>query len=218
MTFDRPFKGRTMRRFLGIALTIVVAAAACKTIREELPTQPEPSDPDAPLAGGPMIPAAPTPSPSPTPEDETPLPADPGGGGGGTSASCGEPVPPGISRVNVKVFASQPSRVILDATPLVGPDGTYCQLIGYTDGRSFCPVRPAGHPERTACEALRVGSATDTGRIGPTWSAAGRPCQGESGGTSCLNHSDNQYLVYAYGAGTFRACVAGGACGQIALP
>ena len=219
MTFERPFTGRTMRRLLGLALTIVVAAAACKTIREELPTQPEPSDPDAPLAGGPMIPAAPTPSPSPTPQDETPLPANPGagGGGGGASASCGEPVPPGISRVNVKVFTQQASRVILDATPLVGPNESYCQQIGYTDGRSMCPVRPAGHPERTACEALRVGSA-DTGRIWPTWSANGRPCRGESGGASCQNHPDNQYLVFAYGAGTFRACVVGGACGQTTLP
>jgi hypothetical protein len=120
--------------------------------------------------------------------------------------------------VNVKVLTQQPSRSILDATPLVGPDETYCEQIGYTDGRSFCPVRPPGHPERTACEAERVGSATDTGRIGPTWSANGGSCQGESSGASCLNHPDNQYLVFAYGAGTFRACVAGGTCGQIVLP
>jgi hypothetical protein len=210
-----------------LALTLVVAAAACKTIREELPTQPGPSDEaQTSLAGGPLIPAAPTPSPSPTPEDDGPLPATPGAGGGGGgsgeggggSAACGEPVPPGISRVNVKVFAQQPDRVILDATPLVGPDETFCQLIGYTDGRLFCPVRPPGHPERTACEALRVGAAADTGRIGPTWSAEGRPCQGQSPGASCLNHPDNQYLLFAYGAGTFRACAAGGTCGQITLP
>ena len=221
MTFDRPVAGRAMRRLLGLTLTIVFVAAACKTIREELPTQPESTDPDAPQAGGATIPAAPTPSPSPTPEDLAPLPAEPGSGGGsgggGASASCGAPQPPAISRVNVKVFARQASRVILDATPLVGPNEDYCRQIGFTDGRSMCPVRPAGHPERTACEALRVGSA-DTGRIGPTWSADGHPCRGEGGGASCQNHPDNQYLVFAYGAGTFRACVAGGACGQIALP
>jgi hypothetical protein len=179
VTFDRPVTGRTMRRLLGLALTVVVAAAACKTIREELPTQPGPSDPDDPLAGGPMIPAAPTPTPTPAPEEQSPLPAPPGsggdggGGGAGGSASCGDPVPPAISRVNVKVHSRQSSRDILDATPLVGPNATYCRQIGYTDGRSFCAVRPPGHPEREACEAQRVGSAADTGRLGPTWSANG---------------------------------------------
>jgi hypothetical protein len=213
-----------MRRILGLALTVLTLAAACKTIREELPTQPEPSETDDPRAGGLLIPAAPTPTPTPPPAEQAPLPAPPGSGGGGTggggeaSASCGDPAPPAISRVNVKVHARQTSRHILDATPLVGPSQTYCQQIGYTDGRSYCPVRPPGHPERTACEAQRVGSAADTGRIGPTWTANGQRCQGGTGGTSCLNHPDNQFLVFAYGAGTFRACVAGGVCGRIVLP
>ena len=200
-----------MRRLLGLALTVAVVAGACKTIREELPTQSESPEHDL-LAGGPMIPAAPTPSP---PQDPGPLPPE---GGGDTSASCGEPAPPQISRVNVKVHSTQASRVILDATPLVGPNGVYCALIGYTDGRSFCAVRTAGHPERAACEALRVGSASDTGRTGPTWSARGQGCQDQTSGTSCQNHPNNQYLVYAYGSGPFRACVAGGVCGQIGLP
>ena len=94
----------------------------------------------------------------------------------------------------------------------------YCRAIGFTDGRAFCPVRPEGHPERLACEAAVVGRASDTGRAGPTWSADGRRCTGPDGGTSCLNHRENQYLAFAYGAGVFRACAASGVCGEITLP
>ena len=118
----------------------------------------------------------------------------------------------------MKVLSQGASRTVLDSTPLVGPDPDYCLQVGFTDGRLFCAVRPDGHPERPACEGLRVGTATDTGRVGPTWSVDGRPCQGRRAGASCQNHPDNQYLVYAYGAGTYQACVGGGACGQIVLP
>lgn len=211
-----------MRRHLWLGLTIVVAAAACKVVREAPPTGSDTSDLEARNAAASMIPDEPSPSPLPTPRIQAPLPVEPGpggaGDGGAPSGSCGEPLPSGLSRLNVKVFATQSARVVLDATPLVGPDAAYCQLIGYTDGRSFCPVRPPGHPERTACEALVVGSAVDTGRTGPTWSADGRPCEGPAGEPSCQNHPSNQFLVFAYGAGTFRACAAGGTCGQITLP
>jgi hypothetical protein len=107
---------------------------------------------------------------------------------------------------------------VLNATPLVGPDGVYCRLIGYSDGRLYCPVRPDGHPEREACEALQVGRATDTGRIGPTWTANGAPCLGRGGAVSCANHPDNQFLAISYGAGIFRACIAGGICGDYVAP
>jgi hypothetical protein len=208
-----------MRRLLGLALIVAASAGACKTIREELPT--DSSDLEE-VTGASLIPAAPTATPTPDPAQAEPLPAPPGSGGGGgsggeTSGSCGLPAPPQITRVNVKIHTRRPGRTILDATPIVGPDVDYCRAIGYTDGRSLCPVRPAGHPERAACEAARVGTAADTGRIGPTWSADGRPCGDESGGASCINHPDNQFLVFANGTGTFRACVAGGACGKIEL-
>ena len=210
-----------MRRLLGFALTVAFAAGACKAVREELPTQ---SQSPEEVAGVPLIPVPPTPSPVPT--DAPPLPAEGdddeasegGRAGEDISGTCNDPVPPQISRVNVKVLSTRPSRVILDATPLVGPNGDYCAQIGYTDGRSFCAVRPPGHPERAACEALRVGSASDTGRVGPTWSAGGQGCRGEAGSTSCENHPDNQYLVFAWGSGRVRACVAGGTCGQVVLP
>jgi hypothetical protein len=163
--------------------------------------------------------SAPTPTPSPgtLPEDE-PLPATPGDAGGGSSSACGDPTPPPVSRVNVKVHLRQPSRMVLDSTPLVGPDVAYCRLIGYTDGRSFCPVRPEGDPERESCEATLVGRAADTGRFGPTWSANGRACDGSAVDGSCQNHPDNQYLAFAYGSGRFQACTAGGVCGEVTLP
>jgi hypothetical protein len=200
-----------MRSALPLVLVAFVLATACRTTHEDLPTEPESGldvaslIPDAPTS-------SPTPSPSPPP-DTGPLPTPPGGGT--VSADCGAPLPPPVSRVKVKMHLVQPTHTVLDSTPLVGPDVVYCRAIGYTDGRSFCPVRPDGHPEREACEALRVGRASDTGRVGPTWSADGRPCRGPETRASCLNHPDNQFLVYAYGSGTFRACVAGGVCGEV---
>jgi hypothetical protein len=200
-------------------MAVVLSLGACSTPQEETPTMP-----DA-LAGRNLIPEAPLdePSPSPTPDLTGTFPPDQGGwaGGGGAAGdtgTCAAPIPPPIARLNVKILFTQANRLVLDATPLVGPDGAYCREIGFTDGRLFCPVRPEGHPERLSCEALRVGSASDTGRTGPTWTANGRPCQGGGQGTYCVNHPDNQYLVYAYGTGTFRACVTGGACGERVVP
>lgn len=167
-----------------------------------------------------LIPSAPAPQPTPTPTpgavpDEEPLPAD---AGGVASAGCGEPAPPAVRQIKVTVHGTQAARAVLDSTPLVGPNAAYCRQIGFTDGRLFCPVRPEGHPERAACEAARVGRAADTGRVGPTWSANGKRCDGADGGASCLNHTDNQFLAFAYGAGKFRACAASGVCGEITLP
>jgi hypothetical protein len=109
-------------------------------------------------------------------------------------------------------------RLILDSTPLVGPNADYCRQIGFTDGRQFCPVRPEGHPERFACEAGIVGQARDTGRIGPTWSANGAGCVSGAGNLPyCNNHPDNQFLVFAVGAGTFQACAQSGVCGAVVI-
>jgi len=169
-----------------------------------------------------LIPTAPAPQPTATP---TPVPPDdiivvtPGGGDGTTnSASCGNPFPPPVARFNVKVLSHQADRYTLDSTPLVGPDGSYCARVGFPD-RTFCPVRQEGDPERSACEAAIVGVADDTGRAGPKWTANGGDCDGtDHGGASCVNHSSNQYLVFAFGAGTFKACAESGVCGAISLP
>jgi hypothetical protein len=174
-----------------------------------------------------LIPSAPAPQPTPTPTpgtgtspDPDTFPAAPGSPGdadGGASAGCGDPTPPEVTRMNVTVHGRLPGRVLLDSTPLVGPDAAYCRQIGFTDGRLHCPVRTEGSPERAACEAARVGRAADTGRVGPTWSANGKGCGGD-GGASCVNHPDNQFLVFAYGSGRFQACAATGVCGEITLP
>jgi hypothetical protein len=208
------------------ALAVAVALSSCDGGSDPAPTHPSPL-PDAAS----LIPAAPAPQPTPTPapgatpSDPEPWPAIPGTGGGGVdggvggdAGSCGSPAPPPISRVRVSVHSSNGERMTLDSTPLVGPDVDYCRLIGFTDGRSFCPVRTEGNPERFACEAALVGRASDTGRIGPTWSVDGRPCDGYGDVASCENHSDNQFLAYAWGHGTFRACTAAGACGDLVVP
>ena len=190
----------------------VLLSAACGGGRSEparTATQPE-------MASVPTAPA-PQPTPTPTPGAEPePLPGD--GGGGGVSGQCGEPMPPAVTRMALKVHGTSGERSLLDSTPLVGPDADYCRIIGFTDGRTICPVRMEGSPDREACEAERVGQAADTGRPGPTWSANGKRCDGPDGGTACLNHSENQYLVWAYGVGRFRACTASGVCGELALP
>jgi hypothetical protein len=197
----------------------LVAVSSCTGGKTSTPTERLPG-------AASLIPSAPAPQPTPTPVPtptpaEEPIPATPGGGGGGgsdVSGACGAPAPPPLSRINVKVHAELTGRAVLDATPLVGPDAAYCRLVGFTDGRSFCAVRSEGTADRQACEAALVGRAEDTGRSGPTWSANGKPCDGPDGGTSCLNHPDNQYLAFAYGSGTFRACAESGVCGEIKRP
>jgi hypothetical protein len=153
---------------------------------------PDPEDsPDDPEGGDPT-------------DDPTPEPGPPPGSG------CGAPEPPEIRTFNVKVHHRGPESWTLDSTPLVGPDVAYCKEIGFTDGRSFCPVRPEGHPERKTCETFAVGYAEDTGRPGPTWRWDGSFCNGRPG---CENHPDNQYFVKAFAGGTYEACARNGACG-----
>ena len=100
----------------------------------------------------------------------------------------------------------------LDSTPLV-VDRAYCAEIGFTDGRSFCPVRPEGHPQRAACELYAVGLALDTNRPGPTWYFKDGFCTGKPSG--CMNSPDNQYQLKIYVSGTFKACARNGVCGDV---
>ncbi len=207
-----------------ISLGAVVAAGAvlvgCHTITEELPTQP--SDAERPATGILTIPIPaltvgdPTPTPTPTPSPEpppppeptpepTPEPPPPGGTGG-----CGPPYPPEIQKVKAKVHIKGANKWTLDSTALVaGAD--YCREIGFTDGRSRCPVRPEGHPEREACEEYAVGLARDTGRPGPTWERDGELCDG----FACENHPNNQHLLWAYKNGRYKACAKNGVCGGV---
>jgi len=211
-------------RLVGVAAAGIALAAAChEAIREELPTLPSatpaPLIPIVPVGAAPQLGPRPAPGlpgqPGTPGGDEEPLPAQPPGGDGGVSGTCSDPAPGPATRVDVKVHIAGASRLVLDATVLVGPDDAYCRLIGFTDGRRFCPPRPEGHPERFACDAALAGRAADTGRAGPTWRVNGGACVFSSG---CENHPDNQFLAFAYGPGTYQACVASGVCGAHVVP
>ncbi|HEX9187623.1 MAG TPA: hypothetical protein VGB87_11150 [Vicinamibacteria bacterium] len=125
-------------------------------------------------------------------------------------SGCGRPYPPPITRFNCKVHIKSPQYYTLDSTPIVGPDGPYCRSIGYDDGRTLCPIRPEGAPDRVACENWRVGKARDTGRPGPTWTKAdGGLCTGPESG--CQNHPDNQYSLFTFESGTYVVTAENGA-------
>ena len=205
------------RTACGVALGTLFLTG-CHTITEELPTQPTKTPgsgvltvaiPSIPVVGTPAPTPTPTPvvapTPAPTPE-ATPTPPPSAGG-------CGNPLPPEVTRMNTKIHIRGANRWTLDTTPLVGPDGDYCRKIGYTDGRLFCPVRTEGTSDRIACETYAIGTAKDTGRAGPTWYRDGQLCTGEISG--CQNHEDNQYLLYVYKGGLYKACTRDGVCGDV---
>ncbi len=125
-------------------------------------------------------------------------------------SGCGRPYPPPISRFNCKVHLLAPECYTVDATPIVGPNKDYCASVGYTDGRSLCPIRPEGFPDRIPCENWRVGRARDTGRYGPTWTnGEGVPCTGPD--SNCRNSGDNQYQVCVFRSGRVKATAENGA-------
>jgi hypothetical protein len=138
------------------------------------------------------------------------FPVDRGADAPPVGSGCGRPYPPPVTRFNCKVHLKSNEFYTLDSTPIVGPDMDYCALIGYTDSRSLCPVRPEGAPDRVACENWRVGKAKDTGRVGPTWRKAdGSFCTGPESG--CANHPDNQYQLFTYRSGTYTVEAENGA-------
>jgi len=196
-----------------VALAFILVG--CHTITEELPTQPTKTPaspiltvpiPKIPVGGTPTPSPTATPKPTPTPTPAaTPTPTPPPGTGG-----CGNPLPPGISRMNTKIHLRGPAHWTLDTTPLVH-DRDYCRQVGFTDGRTECAVRPEGSPDRSACEAYAIGSADDTGRPGPTWYRNGALCNG----TDCENHPDNQYLLWANLSGRYEACTKDDVCGAV---
>jgi len=138
------------------------------------------------------------------------FPVDRGADAPPVGSGCGRPYPPPISRFNCKVHIKTTEYYTLDSTPLVGPNPDYCNAVGFTDGRTICPVRVDGSPDRKACENWRVGKARDTGRWGPTWTRAdGTPCTGAA--SSCANHPDNQYALNTYAPGSYMATAENGA-------
>lgn len=167
----------------------------------------------AAACGGGSSPSAPTPTPRPT-AVPTPSPTPVSPDIPPAASGCGQPYPPPISRVIVKVHIQTPEYWTLDSTAQVGPDMAYCREIGFTDNRSWCPVRPEGHPEREACENWAVGKAEDTGRYGPTWAREGETwCTGPASG--CMQHPENQHQLNVIAGGYYNACVKNEVCGWV---
>ena len=207
------------------ALAVCCLFAWACSLPEKTPTEPQPVQSVAPAPTAEPNPVAtptptigsappktsPTPEPSAQPSPE-PTPTPDAGTPGEGGAECGSPLPPPLSRFNVKVHIKGTVSWVLDSTPLVGPDAAYCAKIGFPD-RSVCPVRPEGNPQRQACELYIVGRAADTGRPGPTWYHGTSLCTGGSSG--CDNHADNQYLLVVYTGGNYRACGQNGVCGDV---
>ena len=124
-------------------------------------------------------------------------------------SGCAAPYPPPVTRMLCNVHLRSPEFDTLDSTPLVGPDVAYCAAIGYTDGRSWCPVRQPGAADRVACEVWRVGVAKDTGRPGPTWTKGdGSYCTGPTSG--CQNSPDNQFQLLVQAGGPYVVTAANG--------
>ena len=165
-------------------------------------------------AAGPTTPlptpsATPAPVPTPTPDPNVP----PLGSG------CGKPYPPPISRLHVKVLYKGQEFWTVDSTPLVGPNQEYCLSIGFVDGRSICPLRPEGAPDRAACEEWRAGTATDTGKPGPTWTfielGTGKESYcNDASEAPCDHHPNGPFTVKAFKGGRYRVCTEGGACAE----
>jgi hypothetical protein len=209
-----------MIRRAGVFLAAALVVAGCHTIYEELPTAPSSNpSPKAPSSGVlkvsiPTIPTpTPTPAPTPTPgPNPTPTPGPNPTPTPGPQGGCGTPIPPPLWNINTKIHIRGPNRWTLDSTPIVH-DREYCAEIGFTDGRIDCPVRTEGSPDRVACEILALGYAADTQRPGPTWTRNGNYCSGNAG--DCDNHEENQFLLYAYGSGLYKACSKDGVCGSV---
>jgi hypothetical protein len=123
-----------------------------------------------------------------------------------------------ITRFTVKVHLKEADSWTVDTTPLVGPNGEYCLSIGFTDGRTICPLRPEGAADREACELWRTGKAKDTGQLGPTWTVTLKDgttsyCTGPQG--PCDRHPAGPFSVKAFTGGLYRACSEAGACGEV---
>lgn len=93
---------------------------------------------------------------------------------------CVNPTPGPVAFMDIKIHIPGQNWWWIDATPLVGQhasgtgalgstatcrrDAGYCRLIGFDDGRGYCPARPEGHSDRGVCDM-----AVTSGGIFWTW-------------------------------------------------
>jgi hypothetical protein len=110
--------------------------------------------------------------------------------------------------MKLKIHINNGYRKQLDSKPIVANIDGYCGKAGFNPDARYCETRPEGNLQREACDALVVGKAEDTGKIGPTWTWDGNPCSavgdtGDKGG--CVN-MENQFLIVAKGPGEYLAC------------
>jgi len=170
------------RRFLAGAafvVVVVVGAARCGSSSAAPPTTPT---------------VAPTlaPTPVPTPVGIV-LPA---------GMVC-DPTPPPLLRLNVSEWRPHGDGWVLNSDPVVPNVDHFCDRAGFGDWK-FCFTRPEGDPQRVSCDYLMTGTASDTGRWGPTWTVDGWACDGRA---ACINDVDNQFKAVARGPGLYEACV-----------
>jgi hypothetical protein len=155
------------------------------------------SDPSTPTpVRMPVVVASPTPAPSPTPAKAATLP--PG-------MVCGDPTPPPMLRMNVRIHGYEGSRVVFDSKPVVPNTNGYCDKAGFGDWK-YCDTRPEGHPERVACDYLVAGISEETGRWGPTWYFGDTLCGSDP--TKCAHHPTEQFMTVGKVKGTYEACAA----------
>jgi len=167
------------------------------------------SDSTTPSTPGTPVPTA-TPAPTPT-----------------ASALTCNPTPPAIYGIRIAVVDAATYRKTLKATPLVANYDGYCGKVGFDPNQMYCTTRTDTDPARAACDAVAVGRAGDTGRMGPIWYWEGKACAQTGDQQGCENHPTDQFLAYAKGGGEYAACAApnipyepdgGSRCGILQLP
>ena len=155
------------------------------------------SDPAAPTpVRTPVVVASPTPAPTPTPAKSATLPK---------GMVCGNPTPPPMLRMNVKIHGYEGNRIVFDSKPVVPNTDGYCDKAGFGDWK-YCDTRPEGHPERTACDYLVTGISEETDRWGPTWYFDDKPCGTDP--TLCAHHPSEQFMTIGKAKGVYEACAA----------
>ena len=178
------------------AACALIALAACGGTSSSTPTTP-------------VVTLAPTPKPTATPTPE------PGIGIPPASSGCGQPYPPPLSEIRMKIHVKAPEYWTLDATPIIGPNLEYCTAIGYYDGRDRCPVRLEGDPQRIPCEAWILGNAEDTGKPGPTWSRDWNFWCTTFDESGCQHNPDNPLSLFITKGGQYQACRGEDICGNL---